>query len=67
MVFAKCGFLREMPLDFPEFVTNRLVSDFVTLSDFYRSWISESYAIRLFHNQGNFLNCDIKYMAPRGV
>ena len=54
-----------MPLDFLEFVTDRCFPDFVTLSDFYKSSISRSCAIRLFHRQGNIQSCDIKYLASR--
>ena len=54
-----------MPLDFLKFVTNRRFPDFVTLSDFYKSWISGKRAIRLFHRQGNIRSCDIKYLASR--
>ena len=54
-----------MPLDFLKFVTDRRFPDFVTLSDFYKSWISRKRAIRLFHRQGNIRSCDIKYLASR--
>ena len=63
MVFAKRGFAGEVPLYFLKFVTDRVILDFVTLSDFYKSWISGGCAIRYFHSQGNIRSCDIKYLA----
>ena len=63
MIFAKRGFQRAMPLYFLEFVTNGAFIRCVPLSDFYKSWISEICAIRLFHRQGNIRSCDIKYLA----
>ena len=63
MFFAKIGFHRAMPLYFLGFVTNGAFSRFVPLSDFYKSWISRSCAIRLFHRQENIRSCDIKYLA----
>ena len=54
-----------MPLDFLEFVTDREILEIVTLSDFYKSWILRSCAIRLFHRQRNIKSCDIKYLASR--
>ncbi len=51
-----------MPLDFLEFVTDKGFLEIVTLSNFYKSWISRSCAIRLFHRQGNIKSCDIKYL-----
>ena len=52
-----------MPLYFLEFVTDRVILDIVTLSDFYKSWISRGCAIRYFHSQGKIRSCDIKYLA----
>ena len=52
-----------MPLYFLKFVTNRRFLEIVTLSDFYKSWISGNCVIRLFHRQGNIRSCDIKYLA----
>ena len=54
-----------MPLDFLEFVTDGRFLDIVTLSEFYKSWISGRCAIRLIHRKGNILSCDIKYLASR--
>ena len=65
MIFAKRGFQRVMPLYFLKFVTNGAVSRFVPLSDFYKSSISGSCAIRLFHRLRNIRLCDIKYTATR--
>ena len=53
----------EVPLYFLKFVTERVILDFVTLSDFYKSWIFGGCAIRYFHSQGNIRSCDIKYLA----
>ena len=64
-IFAKKRFQRVMPLYFLEFVTNGAFSRSVPLSDFYKSLISESCAIRLFHRWGNIRSCDIKYVASR--
>ena len=63
MIFAKRGFSGNMPLYFSKFVTNRRFLEIVTLSDFYKSWISGNCAIRLFHRQGTIRSCDIKYLA----
>ena len=52
-----------MPLYFLKFVTDRVIFDFVTLSDFYKSWISGGCAIRYFHSQGKNRSCAIKYLA----
>ena len=52
-----------MPLYFLEFVTDRVILDFVTLGDFYKSWISGCCAIRYFHSQGKIRSFDIKYLA----
>ena len=52
-----------MPLYFLKFVTDRVIFDFVTLSDFYKSWIFGGCAIRYFHSQGKIQSCDIKYLA----
>ena len=52
-----------MPLYFSKFVTDRRFLEIVTLSDFYKSWISGNCAIRLFHRQGTIRSCDIKYLA----
>ena len=52
-----------MPLYFLKFVTDRVILDFVTLSNFYKSWISGGCAIRYFHSQGNIRPCAIKYLA----
>ena len=54
-----------MPLDFLEFVTDKGFLEIVTLSNFYKLWISGGCAIRLFHRQGNIKSCDIKYLALR--
>ena len=54
-----------MPLYFLEVVTNRAFSRYVPLSDFYKSYISGSCAIRLFHRLRNIRLCDIKYAATR--
>ena len=54
-----------MTLYFLKFVTDRAIHDFVTLSDFYKSRISGSCAIRFFHRQGNIRSCDINYLALR--
>ena len=63
MIFAKRGFSGNMPLYFSKFVTDRRFLEIVTLSDFYKSWISGNCAIRLFHRQGTIRSCDIKYLA----
>ena len=63
MTFAKRGFAGKVPLYFLEFVTDRVILDFVTLGDFYKSWISRCCAIRYFHSQGKIRSCDIKYLA----
>ena len=63
MFFAKRGFAGEVPLYFLEIVTDRVILDIVTLSDFYKSWISGCCAIRYFHSQGKIQSCDIKYLA----
>ena len=65
MVFTKKRFQGVMPLVFLEFVTNRVFSSFVPLSDFYKSSISGSCAIRLFHRLRNIRLCDIKYAVSR--
>ena len=65
MIFAKREFQSVMPLYFLEFVTNVAFSRYVPLSDFYKSWISGSCAIRLFHRLKNIRLCDIKYLALR--
>ena len=52
-----------MTLDFLKFVTSGRFLEIVTLSDFYKSWISGNCAIRLFHRQGTIRSCDIKYLA----
>ena len=65
MVFAKRGFQRAMPLYFLKFVTNRVFSRYVPLSDFYKSSISVICAIRLFHRLRNIRFCDIKYLASQ--
>ena len=54
-----------MPLYFLEFVTNGAFSRCVPLSAFYKSYISVSCDIRLFHRRGNIRSRDIKYVASR--
>ena len=65
MVFAKRGFQRAMPLYFLKFVTNRVFSRYVPLSNFYKSSISVICDIRSFHRLRNIRLCDIKYVASR--
>ena len=65
MIFAKREFQSVMPLYFLGFVTNVACSRYVPLSDFYKSWISGSCAIRLFHRLKNIRLCDIKYLVLR--
>ena len=65
MIFAKKRFQSVMPLYFLEFVSNGAFARSVPLSDFYKSWISGSCDIRLFHRWSDIWSCDIKYVASR--